>query len=75
MPCTKAELIAAINSYASARTTNDGPLINMAAAALGQVVDTLGAISILTINLSGLSVADLATFMSPSFANALEVTP
>lgn len=41
IPCTKAELIAAINSYASARTTNDGPLINMAAAALGQVVDTL----------------------------------
>lgn len=41
MPCTKAELIAAINSYASARATGDGPLINLAAAALGQVVDTL----------------------------------
>lgn len=41
MPCTKAELIAAINSYASARATGDGPLINMAAVALGQVVESL----------------------------------
>jgi hypothetical protein len=41
MPCTEAELIAAINSYASARVTGDGPLINMAAAALSQVVKGL----------------------------------
>jgi hypothetical protein len=41
MPCTKDQVIAAINSYASARATGDGPLINMAAAALGQIVDTL----------------------------------
>lgn len=41
MPCTKAELVAAINSYAAARCTSDGNLINMAAHALTQVVDTL----------------------------------
>lgn len=41
MPCTKEQLIAAINSYASARTTGDVPLIQMAAQALTEVVDTL----------------------------------
>lgn len=41
MPCTKAELVEAINSYAAARCTNDGPLIQMAAARLGQVVESL----------------------------------
>ena len=41
MPCTKEQLVTAINSYASARTTGDGPLIQMAAASLSQVVDTL----------------------------------
>jgi hypothetical protein len=41
MPCTKEQLITAINSYASARTTGDAPLIQMAAATLSQVVDTL----------------------------------
>lgn len=41
MPCTKPELIAAINSYASARITGDGPLIAMAAQALEKVIETL----------------------------------
>lgn len=41
MPCTKEQLVAAINSYASARTTSDGPLIGMAAAALTELVDSL----------------------------------
>lgn len=41
MPCTKAEFVAAINSYAAARQTGDGPLINMAATALTQLLDTL----------------------------------
>jgi hypothetical protein len=41
MPCTKEQLITAINSYASARTTGDASLIQMAAAALTQAVDTL----------------------------------
>jgi hypothetical protein len=41
MPCTKEQLITAINSYASARTTGDAPLIQLAAQALTEVVDTL----------------------------------
>jgi hypothetical protein len=41
MPCTKDQLIAAINSFASARTTGDVPLMQMAADALTQLVDTL----------------------------------
>jgi hypothetical protein len=41
MPCTKAELIAAINSFASARTTGDVPLMQMAADVLTKLVDTL----------------------------------
>ena len=41
MPCTKSELVGAINSYAAARCTNDGPLIQMAAAKLGEFVESL----------------------------------
>ena len=41
MPCTKDQLIADINSFASARTTGDVPLMQMAADALSQPVDTL----------------------------------
>ncbi len=41
MPCTKEQLVTAINSYASARTTGDAPLVNMAAAALAELVDSL----------------------------------
>lgn len=41
MPCTKTELVTAINSYASARVTNDGPLIQMAAGVLTELVDGL----------------------------------
>jgi hypothetical protein len=41
MPCTKEQLITAINSYAAARATGDAPLIQMAATALTQAVDTL----------------------------------
>jgi hypothetical protein len=41
MTCKKSELVAAVNSYASARLTNDGPLVKMAAEALQNVVDTL----------------------------------
>jgi|LakMenEpi03Aug12_release.lakeMendotaPanAssembly.Ray.scaffolds.fasta_scaffold2175728_2 hypothetical protein len=41
MPCTKDQLIAAINSFASARTTGDVPLMQMAADVLTKLVDTL----------------------------------
>ena len=41
MPCTKEQLVSAINSYAAARVSNDGPLIQMAAQVLSGVVDTL----------------------------------
>lgn len=41
MPCTKAELVEAINSFAAARCSNDAPLIQMAAARLGQMVESL----------------------------------
>jgi hypothetical protein len=41
MPCTKEQLIAAINSYAAARVSGDAPLVQMAAEALTQAVDTL----------------------------------
>ncbi len=41
MPCTKEQLVAAINSYAAARQTGDGPLIQMSAQALTALVDTL----------------------------------
>jgi hypothetical protein len=41
MPCTKDELVAAINSYAAARTTGDAPLIQLAAAKLVELLDTV----------------------------------
>jgi len=41
MPCTKEQHITAINSYAAARVSGDGPLIQMAVTALTQAVDTL----------------------------------
>jgi hypothetical protein len=41
MPCTKEQLVTAINSYAAARATGDGPLVQMAAAVLTQAVDSL----------------------------------
>lgn len=41
MPCTKEQLITAINSYAAARVSGDGPLLQMAAQALTTVVDSL----------------------------------
>lgn len=41
MPCTKTDLVTAINSYAAARATGDGPLIQMAATKLTEMVDTL----------------------------------
>lgn len=41
MPCTKSELIGAINSYAAARCSNDGPLIQMAANKLTEAVESL----------------------------------
>jgi len=41
MPCTKSQLVEAINSFAAARCSNDAPLIQMAAARLGQIVETL----------------------------------
>jgi hypothetical protein len=41
MPCKKSELVAAVNSYASARLTNDGPLVRMAGEALQNLVETL----------------------------------
>ena len=41
MACKKSELVAAVNSYASARLTGDGPLVKMAVEALQNVVDTL----------------------------------
>lgn len=41
MPCKKSELVSAVNSYTSARMTNDAPLVKMAAEALQNLVDTL----------------------------------
>jgi hypothetical protein len=41
MACKKSELVAAVNSYASARLTSDAPLVKMAAEALQNIVDTL----------------------------------
>lgn len=41
MACKKSELVAAVNSYASARLTGDAPLVKMAAEALQNIVDTL----------------------------------
>lgn len=41
MPCKKSELVTAINSYVSARSTQDATLINMAASLLQNMLDTL----------------------------------
>jgi len=41
MPCTKEELVSAINSYAAARVSNDATLIQVAAQLLSGTVDTL----------------------------------
>jgi hypothetical protein len=41
MACKKSTLIAAINSYVSARLTGDAPLINAAAAMLQPALDSL----------------------------------
>lgn len=41
MPCTKEQLVSAINSYAAARVSNDATLIQVAAQMLSGVVDTL----------------------------------
>ena len=41
MACKKSDLVAAVNSYASARLTGDTPLVKMAAEALQNIVDTL----------------------------------
>ena len=41
MACKKSELVSAVNSYAAARATGDGNLINMSAGVLGNVIETL----------------------------------
>lgn len=41
MACTKRQLIDLINSYATARATGDGNLINMSAQLLQAAVETL----------------------------------
>jgi len=41
MPCTKEELVSAINTYAAARVSNDATLIQVAAQLLSGAVDTL----------------------------------
>lgn len=41
MPCKKSELVTAINSYVSARSTQDSTLINMAASLLQNMLDSL----------------------------------
>jgi hypothetical protein len=41
MPCKKSELITAMNSYVSARLSQDATLINMAASLLQNMVDSL----------------------------------
>jgi len=41
MPCTKEQLVSAVNSYAAARVSNDATLIQVAAQILSGVVDTL----------------------------------
>lgn len=41
MACKKSELISAINSFGSARTTGDGNLIAFSANLIGQLIDTL----------------------------------
>lgn len=41
MACTKRQLVEAINSYAAARATGDGNLINMSAQLLQTAIDSL----------------------------------
>jgi hypothetical protein len=41
MPCTKRELVEAINSFATARATGDGNLIGMSAQLVQAAVDSL----------------------------------
>jgi hypothetical protein len=41
MPCKKSELITAVNSYVSARISQDATLVNMAASLLQNMVDSL----------------------------------
>ena len=41
MPCKKSELVSAITSYAAARASVDGNLIQFSSQLLGQYVETL----------------------------------
>ena len=41
MTCKKSQLVSAINSFGSARTTGDGNLINFAASLIGQLLETI----------------------------------
>ena len=41
MACKKSELVSAINSFGSARTTGDGNLIAFSVNLIGQLIDTL----------------------------------
>jgi len=41
MACKKSELVSAINSYAAARVTSDGNLLNFSAQLVQQCVDSL----------------------------------
>jgi len=41
MPCTKEQLVTAINSYAAARSTADGALMQMSAEKLTELIDTI----------------------------------
>lgn len=41
MACKKSDLISVINSYAAARASNDGNLINISASMLQQVIEKL----------------------------------
>ena len=41
MACKKTELVSILNSYVSARMTNDGNLINYSGSQLQQLLDTL----------------------------------
>ena len=41
MTCKKSDLVSAINSYAAARASGDGNLINMSAGVLGKIIEDL----------------------------------
>ena len=41
MPCKKSELVSAINSFASARASGDGNLVQFAGNLVGQFIETL----------------------------------